>query len=73
MEFYSYSCQWRIVESKCIRLVCEKLTIFPYGQDIVENVFSLAFTQKSRLTAAAGRRHVNVQGCRLIFGAHCQT
>ena len=22
----------------CIRLVCEKLTIFPYGQDIVGNV-----------------------------------
>ena len=22
---------------KCIQLVCEKLTIFPYGQDIVGN------------------------------------
>jgi len=28
---------------KCIRLVCEKLTIFPYGQDIVGNVVLLAF------------------------------
>jgi len=24
---------------KCIRLVCEKLTIFPYGQDIFGNSF----------------------------------
>jgi len=28
---------------KCIRLVCEKLTLFPYGQDIVGNVVLLAF------------------------------
>jgi len=28
---------------KCIRLVCEKLTIFPKGQDIVGNVVLLAF------------------------------
>ena len=28
---------------KCIRLVCEKLTVFPYGQDIIGNVVSLAF------------------------------
>jgi len=28
---------------KCIRLVCEKLTISPYGEDIVGNVVLLAF------------------------------
>ena len=28
---------------KCIRLVCEKLTIFLYRQDIVGNVILLAF------------------------------
>jgi len=28
---------------KCIRLVCEKLTVFPYGQDIVGNAVLLAF------------------------------
>ena len=28
---------------KCIRIVCEKLTIFPYGQDIVGKVVLLAF------------------------------
>jgi len=28
---------------KCIRLVCQKLTIFQYGQDIVGNVVLLAF------------------------------
>ena len=28
---------------KCIRLVCEKLTLFPYGQDIVGNIVLLAF------------------------------
>ena len=28
---------------KCIRLVYEKLTISPYGQDVVENVVLLAF------------------------------
>ena len=31
--------EWRIVEQKCIRLMCEKLTIFPCGQYIVGNVF----------------------------------
>jgi len=29
--------------NKCIQLVCEKLTAFPYGQDIIENVVLLAF------------------------------
>jgi len=28
---------------KCIRLVCEKLTIFLYAQDIVGNMVLLAF------------------------------
>jgi len=27
----------------CIRIVCEKLTIFLYGQNIIRNVCSLAF------------------------------
>jgi len=35
--------EWRIFKQKCICLVCEKLTIFPYGQYVVGNVFSLAF------------------------------
>jgi len=42
-EFFSHSFQWCIVKQNCTRLVCEKSTIFPYGQDIVENVFSSAF------------------------------
>jgi len=28
-----------LLAEKCIRLVCEKLTLFPYGQDIVGNIF----------------------------------
>ena len=32
---------------KCIRLACEKLTIFLYGQDIVGNVDLLAFWRYS--------------------------
>ena len=28
---------------KCIRLVCEKLTVFPYEQDIVGNIFFIGF------------------------------
>ena len=32
-----------LIAEKCIQLVCEKLTIFPYGQDIVGNVVLLAF------------------------------
>ena len=35
--------KWCIVKQKCIRLVCEKLIIFPHGQYMVGNVFSLAF------------------------------
>ena len=34
---------------KCIRLVCEKLTIFPHGQDIVENIVLLAFQRYSQV------------------------
>jgi len=37
---------------KCIRLVCEKLTIFPYGQYIVGICVSLAF---QRCTQVRGR------------------
>jgi len=41
--FFPYSFQWRIIKQKCIiRFVGEKLSIFPYGQDIVGNAFSLA-------------------------------
>ena len=40
---FPHSFEWRIVKQKCIRLMCEKLTTFPYEQDIVGNVFSLAF------------------------------
>jgi len=29
--------------------MCEKLTIYPYGQYIVENVFSFAFRQYSQI------------------------
>ena len=35
---------------KCIRLVCEKLRIFPYGQYIVGIHVSLAFSRYSRFT-----------------------
>ena len=28
---------------KCIRLVCEKLTTFPYGQDVVRNIVFFGF------------------------------
>jgi len=40
VEFFPHWFEWHTV--KCIRLVCEKLTIFPYGQYIIGNVFSLA-------------------------------
>jgi len=39
---------------KCIRLVCEKLAIFPYGQDIVGNVVLLAFRQYSQIQDWSG-------------------
>jgi len=32
-----------LIAEKCIRLVCEKLTAFPYGQCIVEFCVQLAF------------------------------
>jgi len=32
-----------VFAQKCIRLVREKLTVFPYGQDIVGIYVSLAF------------------------------
>jgi len=32
-----------LLAETCIRLVCEKLTIFPYGQDIVGNVVLFTF------------------------------
>jgi len=35
------------VEQKCIRLMLEKLTIFPYGQYIIGNVCLLAFQKCS--------------------------
>jgi len=41
-EFFPHSL-WCIVKQKCIILVCKKLTIFLYGQDIIGNVFSLVF------------------------------
>jgi len=34
---------------KCIRIVCEKLTLFPYGQDIVGNIILLAFRWYSQV------------------------
>jgi len=33
--------QWRILQQKCIRLVHEKLIIFPYGQYIIGIYISL--------------------------------
>jgi len=39
---------------KCIRLVCEKLTIFPYRQDIVGNVILLAFWRFSQVQDRSG-------------------
>ena len=39
---------------KCIRLVCEKLTIFLYGQDIAGNVVSLAFCRYSQVQDRSG-------------------
>ena len=41
--------EWHIVKQRCIRLVCEKLTIFPYGQHMGGNVFSLAFWRYSQV------------------------
>jgi len=35
--------QWCGFYQKCIRLVCEKLIIFPYGQYIIGMYVSLAF------------------------------
>jgi len=31
-SFLPHWFEWHIVKQKCIRLVCGKLTIFPYGQ-----------------------------------------
>jgi len=42
-KFLPYWFERRTVKQKCIRFVCKKLTVFPYGQYIVGNVFSLAF------------------------------
>jgi len=39
---------------KCIRLVCENLTIFPYGQYIVGIYVSLAFWQYRQLQDQSG-------------------
>jgi len=39
---------------KCIRLVYEKLTLFPYGQDIVGNVVLLAFWWYSQVQDRSG-------------------
>jgi len=39
---------------KCIIVVCEKLTIFPYGQDIVGNVILLAFRRHSQVQDRSG-------------------
>ena len=39
---------------KCIRLVCEKLTIFPYGRDIVGNVVLLAFWRYGQVQNRSG-------------------
>jgi len=39
---------------KCIRLVCEKLTLFLYGQDIVGNVVLLVFWWYSRVQDRSG-------------------
>jgi len=45
---------WRTVKQKCIRLVCEKLAVFPYGQDIIGNVYSLAFWRCNQLQDRSG-------------------
>ena len=39
---------------KCIRFVCEKLTLFPYGRDIVGNVVLLAFWWYSQVQDRSG-------------------
>jgi len=39
---------------KCIRLLCEKLSLFPYGQDIVGNIFLLAFWWYSQVQDRSG-------------------
>ena len=39
---------------KCIWLMCEKLTVFPYGQDIVGNVILLAFWWYSQVKDRSG-------------------
>ena len=39
---------------KCILHVCEKLTVFPYGQDIVGNVVLLAFWRYSQVQDRSG-------------------
>ena len=54
-----------IFEDKCIRCVCEKLSLFPYVQYIVENFFSLAFWRYSHKWGFAKY----LQNVKLISGA----
>jgi len=48
------SAEWRIVCPDCIWLVCEKLTIFPYGQYIIGIYVSLAFWWYSQVQDQSG-------------------
>jgi len=41
--------QWRIFTQKCIRLLHEKLTVFPYAQYMIRIYVSLAFQRYSQV------------------------
>ena len=47
---------------KCIRLVREKLTLFPYGQDTLETLFYWLSDDRARFKSKSGFRR-NVQKC----------
>jgi len=51
---------------KCIRLVCEKLTLFPYGQDTVGNAVLLAFWWYSQFQDRSGGFGVMYKNVKLI-------
>jgi len=60
---------------KCIRIVCEKLTLFPYGQDIVGNIILLAFWWYSQVQDRSGGfgemyKYVTLISCKMDLPQH---
>ena len=47
--FCSHWLEWYIFKQKCVRLMREKLTMFPYRQYIIGNVCSLAFQRNAQV------------------------